>query len=397
MTEAPKVDVVPLDMPNMVAVKLPPKVFTTPPDIVHPETRKVETPEAMTGDVQPLDAVKLPEARLPAKPFTAALPQKAPAALAKVELPAEAPALAQVYKPQQGLPATKLPSRAFVPPVSVPQSTVPPPAADLSEAPALQAAARQAANLPGVKLPSRAFAPPSAAAAAPGRKSVAPVEPVPQLEAHPGDITMVIAGLNPANTPVSLPAASNPAQFSAGEKIRPDGASAEGTAKGIEVPDLFAHGVTDSKPDLLALNRSPLLSRLPVPMPTAPVAPAVPVAPAIPRAAATRVSNAPDPRFTGREIYMMAIQMPNLTSYSGSWLMWYAARTAREADLQPIAAPVAHRKVDPKYIASAVDEHVEGKVQLRCMIDREGLVKSVELLRGADDRLNRSAMEALSK
>ena len=50
---------------------------------------------------------------------------------------------------------------------------------------------------------------------------------------------------------------------------------------------------------------------------------------------------------------MMAIQMPNLTSYSGSWLMWYADRTAREAGLAPVAPPVAHRKVDPKYIAAA--------------------------------------------
>jgi len=34
---------------------------------------------------------------------------------------------------------------------------------------------------------------------------------------------------------------------------------------------------------------------------------------------------------------MMAIQMPNLTSYSGSWLMWYADRTAREVGLAPVA------------------------------------------------------------
>src|SRR5881397_584101 len=73
----------------------------------------------------------------------------------------------------------------------------------------------------------------------------------------------------------------------------------------------------------------------------------------------TKVSGAPDPRFNGRDVFMMAIQMPNLTSYSGSWLMWYADRTAREAGLAPIAAPVPHRKVDPKYVATAVEERVE--------------------------------------
>src|SRR5207237_5321 len=74
----------------------------------------------------------------------------------------------------------------------------------------------------------------------------------------------------------------------------------------------------------------------------------------------TKVSGAPDPRFNGRDVFMMAIQMPNLTSYSGSWLMWYADHTAREAGLAPIAAPVPHRKVDPKYIPAAVAERVEG-------------------------------------
>jgi TonB family protein len=94
---------------------------------------------------------------------------------------------------------------------------------------------------------------------------------------------------------------------------------------------------------------------------------------------------------------MMAIQMPNLTSFSGSWLMWYAARTQREVGLAPISPPVVHRKVDPKYLPAAVAERVEGKVRLACVIDEEGKVSHVELVRGADDRLNQAAVEALAK
>jgi protein TonB len=94
---------------------------------------------------------------------------------------------------------------------------------------------------------------------------------------------------------------------------------------------------------------------------------------------------------------MMAIQMPQLTSYSGSWLMWYSDHTLHEAGLAPISPPEAHRKVDPKYIASAVSERIEGRVTLACVIDKTGKVLSVELLKGIDDRLNRSAAEALSK
>jgi TonB family protein len=40
---------------------------------------------------------------------------------------------------------------------------------------------------------------------------------------------------------------------------------------------------------------------------------------------------------------------------------------------------------------------VEGKVQLFCVVSREGTVSSIELLRGADERLNQSAEEALAK
>jgi hypothetical protein len=65
----------------------------------------------------------------------------------------------------------------------------------------------------------------------------------------------------------------------------------------------------------------------------------------------TRVSSAPDPSLEGRVIYTVAIQMPNVTSYSGSWLVWFAER--ERSGSGEIRAPSPVRKVDPKYIASA--------------------------------------------
>jgi len=56
-----------------------------------------------------------------------------------------------------------------------------------------------------------------------------------------------------------------------------------------------------------------------------------------------------------------------------------------------------YRKVDPKYIASAQSDKIEGKVQLACVIGRDGHVSTVELVRGLDARLNQSAVEALGK
>src|SRR6202008_3420279 len=44
------------------------------------------------------------------------------------------------------------------------------------------------------------------------------------------------------------------------------------------------------------------------------------------QSSAVRVATAPDPRFEGRLVYTVAIQMPNVTSYSGSWLLWYGER-----------------------------------------------------------------------
>ena len=77
--------------------------------------------------------------------------------------------------------------------------------------------------------------------------------------------------------------------------------------------------------------------------------------------------------------------------------MWYTDRTVRAAGLAPISPPVAHRKVDPKYVATAIADKVEGKVQLACVIGTDGHVSNVELVRGLDDRLNASAEEAMAK
>ena len=91
------------------------------------------------------------------------------------------------------------------------------------------------AAMPAAKLPARAFVPPPSA---PGRQS--PTVAAPQIDGPPGDITIAIAGLNPATTSVKLPAASSPAQFAAGEKVRPQGATSDGAGSGISVPDLYA-------------------------------------------------------------------------------------------------------------------------------------------------------------
>ncbi len=404
VTEAPEVELPPLDLPNLIAVKLPPKQFTTPPDLVRPEPPRIEMPDAPQMQAEQIEAAKLPATRLPARAFVPPPAAPKPAQTATViAAPVDAPKFEETneaLKLNGKLPAIRLPARAYVPP---PPQKAPEPRkiAAATEVASVAANAPAAAAMPVVKLPSRAYAPPPPVAES-AKKNVVP----PQIDGPAGDVTIAIAGLNPATTAVKLPAASSPAQFSAGEVLRPEGATSDGVSKGVTAPDLYAHAPSDAKgkaaSDLLAMSYAAPTSkefldnvarRRP---PDAAAFSASPAKVALP-ATATKVSNAPDPRFNGRDVYMMAIQMPNLTSYSGHWLMWYAAQSGLQADVALIAAPVPQRKVDPKYLPSAIDDHVEGRVQLFCVIGREGKVRSIELIRGADERLNRSAEEALAK
>ncbi|HXA52100.1 MAG TPA: energy transducer TonB, partial [Candidatus Acidoferrum sp.] len=115
-------------------------------------------------------------------------------------------------------------------------------------------------------------------------------------------------------------------------------------------------------------------------------------------ASAPRVSEAPDPRFSGRVIYSIAIQMPNVTSYSGSWVVWFAEREplpgSQKVDMR---APVPLRKVDPKYVAAAAAERVEGIIRLAAVIRKDGHVEQISLVHHLDERLDRTAQEALGK
>ena len=96
--------------------------------------------------------------------------------------------------------------------------------------------------------------------------------------------------------------------------------------------------------------------------------------------------------------YTLAVQMPNITSYVGSWIMWFAERTPQgPRRRQWLRPPVPIHKVDPKYYQAAIAERVEGKVQLAGVIRTDGHVDMLRILKSVDSRLDRSAAEALMK
>jgi len=99
--------------------------------------------------------------------------------------------------------------------------------------------------------------------------------------------------------------------------------------------------------------------------------------------------------FGPRKYYSMILNMPNLTSAGGSWIVRFAA-LKDTADQSEITAPVAVHKVDPAYPSSLMQAHVEGTVTLYAIIRADGTVEGVKVLRGVDDTLDENARVALS-
>jgi TonB family protein len=100
--------------------------------------------------------------------------------------------------------------------------------------------------------------------------------------------------------------------------------------------------------------------------------------------------------FGNKKFYSLILNMPNLTSASGSWIIRFAE--LRESDNKtPIAAPVATSKYDPAYPADALRDNVEGTVKLYAIIHADGTVGGIKLLNGVDPRIDVAAERALSR
>ena len=103
-------------------------------------------------------------------------------------------------------------------------------------------------------------------------------------------------------------------------------------------------------------------------------------------------------------VYTIYITMPNLTSQAGSWVLRFseqgpASRTAAggAANGFPLEAPLAIKKVDPRYLAPARRARIEGVVVLYGVIRADGGVESVQVVRSLDESLDASAVEAFRR
>ena len=326
----------------------PRRAFTPPPEVRMQRQAMLQLPEGPRPEmvVEP-DALPFPDAGPRPQPKTFVAPAGKSRAAATVALPA-APEVASLASLKAGL--EKVP-RGFLP-----------------------------RNLP---------AKPEAAPAISAEPPVAPMGARATAEA-----SLAIVGLNPARTiDVPAPSASRAAGFSAGPQPREEGGAGANRIALLNVPGLGGarrrQGHTSDDGDELLANfegesaggraRRDRSSE---------------------SGAEPRTSHAvvPDPRFAGRVVYSIAIQMPNVTSFSGSWLVWFAEREPQPGGPpQQMRPPEVVRKVDPKYIAAAAAERVEGTVRLFGVIRKDGHVGGIALVRQLDERLDRSAQEALAK
>jgi TonB family protein len=107
----------------------------------------------------------------------------------------------------------------------------------------------------------------------------------------------------------------------------------------------------------------------------------------------------PEQVFVGKRTYTMNVNMPNLSSATGSWILNFAELHPEHPHMTAtdLSSPVPLRKVDPKYPPTLVAERVEGEVVLYGVIAADGSVGQIQVVRGVDDQLDENAKNALAQ
>jgi protein TonB len=103
--------------------------------------------------------------------------------------------------------------------------------------------------------------------------------------------------------------------------------------------------------------------------------------------------------FAGRRSYTLSVNMPNLNTATGSWIIHFVERNADRdpgSNRSPIAAPEVVSKFDPAYPGDLIQDGVQGNVVLTATIRADGSVGDIAVAKSLDPRLDQNASEALS-
>lgn len=240
--------------------------------------------------------------------------------------------------------------------------------------------------------------------------SATPAPPAPNVQPPQGNLSARISispeGKQPG-APGGSPSSTPPANGNAkGNSESPGGGPAGGVGKdalGVSISGgnpLAKNGVSG-----LGGNASKISNPLARPLVTRPGPRAndndVPDRTEAPDFAALPPGAKPESIFASKKIYTLNVNMPNLNSPTGSWILHFSElRTNPDVPhmVSPdLAGPVPMKKIDPKYPQDLMRDRVEGEVILYAVIRRDGTVDSIQLVRGIDEQLDANAMDALSQ
>jgi TonB family protein len=121
----------------------------------------------------------------------------------------------------------------------------------------------------------------------------------------------------------------------------------------------------------------------------------------VPVAARLKPGAPPEMLLTGR-VYTLHVNMPNLSSATGSWMLSFAEIDEADPYAPPhahsgeLAGPVPLHKVDPRYPPLLAQAKIQGEVVLYAIIRKDGSVDSIQLVHSLDPVLDQNAMEALA-
>jgi TonB family protein len=242
-----------------------------------------------------------------------------------------------------------------------------------------------------------------------------------------GSDTGTLIALSATPAPVAPPPAIPPGNLSARISISPDGpkpGAPSGTPDGNGASGGATSGGGGSGPEGIFIgggnnaNAGPVSglsvgsasrgagNALPArPAPNARVSPEDSNAPARNSGSAkdnSKLDVPPEKILGAKQVYTLHVNMPNMTSASGSWVLNFAqlddidASAYQRLTTSDLTGPVPVRKVDPKYPPELRTLHVEGEVILYAIIRKDGSVDSIQLVHSVDPLLDANAMEALA-
>ena len=100
--------------------------------------------------------------------------------------------------------------------------------------------------------------------------------------------------------------------------------------------------------------------------------------------------------FGVKRFYSMTLNMPNLNSVTGSWVIRFAELKTGPPE-GVLLAPVPTEKSDPGYPLELIRENVHGTVTLYAVIHADGRVGEIRVLNSPDERLDPFASSALAR